>query len=89
MRELGARVRDARLARLITQSELAERVGVSRPTIAKLEAGEANTSIATFITAMSVLGFERDIDKLMKDDPIGRDIAYSFLPRPGRSGRRS
>ena len=37
--EIGARIRDARISLDLTQAELAERVGISRPTLNQLENG--------------------------------------------------
>jgi HTH-type transcriptional regulator / antitoxin HipB len=45
--QLGAIIRRARIERLLQQSDLAERIGVSRMTVSRLERGEAvSTQIA-------------------------------------------
>jgi transcriptional regulator with XRE-family HTH domain len=81
---LGERVRAARLRRRMTQAALAMRADVSLPTLRKLEQGEASTSVATLLRALQVLGLEKDIDLLAKDDEVGRrlqDIHQVGAPR--------
>lgn len=74
LRELGMRLRLARRRRRMTQSELAARVGVSPPTIRKLETGDPTTSLATLIRALKVLGLESDLDLLAANDELGRRL---------------
>jgi transcriptional regulator with XRE-family HTH domain len=44
-RRVGARVRELRADRGLTQLRLAERAGISRPSIANVEAGRQNVSL--------------------------------------------
>ena len=44
LRELGGRLKAARLRRGLTQADLAVRVDVSTPTVAKLERGDPSTT---------------------------------------------
>lgn len=52
---LGQRVREARRARGWSQSELAERSGVSRPTVARIEAG-TQVRVGTLNAVAEALG---------------------------------
>lgn len=79
---LGKRLRAARLRRKMTQPMLAERVGVSVPTIGKLEDGDPSTSLATMLRVLTVLGLAADIDLLAAQDPVGRSLQDSELKRP-------
>jgi DNA-binding XRE family transcriptional regulator len=84
---LGERLRAARLRRRMTQAALAARSDVSLPTLRKLEQGEPSSSLATLLRVLQVLGLDKDIDALAKDDEIGRrlqDINQVGAPR----GRR-
>ena len=87
IQRLGARLRAARMRRGMTQGELATRVGVSVPTIGKLEAGDPSTSFSTVWRVLAVLGLEADIDKLAQDDPLGRELQDNRLRRPGGGPR--
>lgn len=79
---LAARLRTARLRRKMTQQMLAERVGVSIPTIGKLESGDATTSVSTMIRVLQVLGLGSDLDLLAANDTLGRSLQDSHLTRP-------
>jgi len=79
---LGARLRAARLRRGMTQEALAERVGVSIPTLGKLEAGDPSTSLATVLRALTVLGLADGIDQLAAEDALGRELQDGALKRP-------
>ena len=64
---LGELLRAARLRRKLTLAMVAERVGVSLPTIRKLESGDPSSSLATVLRVLSVLGLSNDIDTLAAD----------------------
>jgi transcriptional regulator with XRE-family HTH domain len=88
-RALGERLRAARRRRRLTQAVAAARVGVSKQTLAKLEAGSPSTSLATMLRLLQVLGLAQDIDRLAADDELGRklqDMDQRGPPR-GRSAR--
>ena len=78
---LGQRLRAARLRRDLTQAMLAERVGVTVPTIAKLESGVATTSLSTMLRVLQILGFASDIDVIAAVDEQGRALQDSKLSR--------
>jgi transcriptional regulator with XRE-family HTH domain len=69
---------------------LAERVGVTVPTIAKLESGVATTSMSTMLRVLQSLGFGADIDALAAVDEQGRALQDSHLSRaaPKRAVRK-
>lgn len=78
---LSQRLRAARMRRSITQAVMAERVGVSVPTIAKLENGDPSTSLATVMRALTVLGLAGDIDLIAAQDTLGRELQDNALRR--------
>ena len=59
---LGARVRTERERLGLTQSELAERMETTQPTIARLEAGGVTPSLDTLHRAAHALGLELVVD---------------------------
>lgn len=65
----------------MTQGVLAERVGVSMPTIAKLENGDPSTSLATVMRALTALGLAGDIDLIGGQDTLGRELQDNALRR--------
>ncbi|WP_421567843.1 helix-turn-helix transcriptional regulator [Stenotrophomonas sp. PD6] len=86
---LGQRLRTARVARGMTQSNLAERVGVDRTTIGKLEAGDPSTSLSTVLRVLSTLGLDQDIDRIAATDDVGAQLAASSLRRPSPRRRKA
>jgi DNA-binding XRE family transcriptional regulator len=73
----------------MSQPMLAERVGVSTPTIVKLEDGNPTISLATMLRVLAVLGMGADIDLLAADDTLGRSLQDNELTRapPASSAR--
>lgn len=84
---LGKRLTVARTARRITQEQLAERAGISRSTLAKLEAGDASISWGTLVQVLAILGLEMDIAQLAGADRLGQELANAALPRPRSRSR--
>lgn len=78
-RELGIRLRAARLRRGISLTELAARVGVSRTTQRRLENGDLAVSLAVLVRTLTVLGLAQDLDGLAAIDEIGRRLADAAL----------
>ena len=60
--ELGARVRTERERLGLTQTEMAQRMGTSQPTVARLEAGGVTPSLDTLHRAAEALGLELVVD---------------------------
>jgi transcriptional regulator with XRE-family HTH domain len=84
--ELGERMRLARLRRKLSTVLFAERMGVSRETLRRLEAGDPNIALGTYMRALRVLGLDKDIDTVARDDVLGRKLqdvaALAAMPRP-------
>lgn len=85
---LGARLKAARLRRAMSETELAARVLVSRPTIRRLERGDLSVSAAILVRVLEVLSLEGDLDRLAEHDDLGQQIADARLPRPRRPASR-
>lgn len=87
LKALGERLRAARLRRRLTQAVVAARVGVSKQTLAKLEAGNPSTSLATTLRLLQVLGLGQDVDRLAEHDELGRKLQdlEQVAPPRGRS----
>jgi UDP-N-acetylglucosamine 1-carboxyvinyltransferase len=73
----GERIRTAREAVGITQSELARRMEVSQPVIAELEAGRKNPTLGQLAAVAEALqvGFEVDFPLLPATPRAGRVVA--------------
>lgn len=86
MQALGQRLKAARLRRELTTVLFAERVGISRDTLNRLEKGDSTIALGTYLRALRVLGLERDLDAVARDDELGRKL--QDLKLLGRNSRR-
>lgn len=83
LRKLGTDLRDARVRRRIKTEVMADRLQVSRPTLRRLERGDAGVGMGTYATALYILGL---VDRLaaladLAHDPVGQQLASDALPR--------
>jgi len=85
---LGARLKAARTRRGMSETEMAARVLVSRPTVRRLERGDLSVSAAILVRVLEVLSLEGDLDRLAEHDDLGQQIADARLPRPRRPASR-
>ena len=68
---LGTRYKDYRMSAELTQSEAAEKAGVSVPTLRKFERGLAtDISFANVINLLRVVGLIRELNGLIPEMPI-------------------
>jgi transcriptional regulator with XRE-family HTH domain len=84
---MGQRLRLARVRRRMPAAELAQRAGVSRMTIYKLEHGDLSVGLGVLVRVLGVLGLDGDIDLIARDDELGRRLQDAMMPRPRRSIR--
>jgi transcriptional regulator with XRE-family HTH domain len=82
---LGERLKAARLRRRMSETEMAARVMVSRPTLRKLEAGDLTVSFAVVARVLEVLNLDEDLDRLAESDELGHRLADARTPRPHRA----
>ncbi len=76
----GENIRLARLRRELSAQMVAERAGISRQTLSSLENGSASVSMAVWIQVLFVLGLEKDIELVGRDDELGRKLQDLKLP---------
>lgn len=62
---MGARLRAERLARNEPQARFAARLGISVPTLRRLEQGDASAQIGHWLAALEVLGRLPDAEALL------------------------
>lgn len=81
--EVGARIRVMRLARGLTQAELAERSDISRLTLMSIEAGALSSrfaDVARLLWALDDLSLQAALATAAQD-PAFQEAARSHLPR--------
>ncbi len=86
--ELGARVRRERLRQNMTQHTLAERAGVSRVTVARMEAKGEAALLTNFLSVLAALRRTGDLEGVLAP-PIAETIDQFVNTQPTRQrGRR-
>ena len=88
LRDLGENIRLARLRRKLSTKQVAERAGISRPTLYDIERGKPNVSIGNYTQVLSVLGLEGDLLNVAKDDVLGRKLQDAKLTVRERAPKR-
>ncbi|AEI81539.1 transcriptional regulator (plasmid) [Cupriavidus necator N-1] len=78
--QLGDRIKRLRKAQNFSTVEMAKRVGISRTTLASVEAGDPAPTMGTYLRVMSVLGVAGDLALLASD---------TFQPPPANSAAAS
>jgi transcriptional regulator with XRE-family HTH domain len=87
--KLGARLKAERLKRNEPQALFAARIGVSVPTLRKMESGDPTVQIGYWATALGILDRSGDLDSILA---VSEDLfaKYEAINKPSRiraSGR--
>lgn len=83
LRALGESLKNARLTRNLKMVTVAERAGVSRETLSKIQAGDPGVSMGNYAAVIFALGLGTDWMKFadMANDPAGRALYEERLPK--------
>lgn len=86
--KLGENIRLARLRRDLSAEQVAERAGIGRSTLTRLEQGNEGVSINIYIKVLTVLGLDGDIAKVAEDDIVGRRLQDAKLVTRSRASKK-
>ena len=83
LKKLGGDIADARKRRRISTATMAERARISRPTLVRLERGDANVSVGICATVLFILGMQDRLAELAdaSHDGTGLDLETESLPK--------
>lgn len=88
--ELGKRLRLARKRRKLSSAVVAQRAGISRGTLYKVEAGDPGATLGSYVRVLAVLGLEGDLQQIAADDRVGRKLQDLALePTPAAVRRKA
>lgn len=89
LRELGDNIRTARLRRGFSMALVAERAGMSRPTLRAVERGEPGVTLGSYANALHGLGLHEDLALVAADDELGRKLQDAKLVTRRRAPKRA
>ena len=83
VKKLGLDIKDARLRRGLPASIIAERAGISKPTMVKVEKGDHGVSIGIYASVLQALGLLDGLSDIAdpKNDPTGSATSLERLPK--------
>jgi len=79
LNDLGENIKLARLRRKLNTTQVAERAGISRSNLWKIEKGTPTVAMGAYFQVLFVLGLEKDFLKLGADDQLGRKLQDAGL----------
>ena len=88
LRDMGENIRLARLRRDLSSEQVAERAGISRNTLIKIEKGDEGVAIGMYFRVLIVLGLQDDLSLIARDDVLGRKLQDIGLTTPRRATKR-
>ena len=87
--DLGERLRLARKRRKLSNAAVAQRAGISRTTLYKVEAGNPSATLGSYVRVLAALGLEGDLNQLAADDRVGRKLQDLALESSQAQKRRT
>ena len=85
--ELGDRVRKVRKGKGLSQTELAERAGLSRPTVSTFERGN-DVSVDSFLSILRALDLLEALSLVVPEPGVSPIAALTGNTQPGRPARK-
>lgn len=67
---------------------VAQRAGIARATLHRVEMGDAGVSLGNYARVLQVLRLEEDLQRLALDDTLGRKLQDAAIRSRARAPRR-
>lgn len=89
LKTMGEQIKLARLRRNLTTELVAERAGITRSTLWKVESGNPGVAMGIYAAVLHALNdMDRDLLNVAKDDVLGRQLQDLNLITRKRATRR-
>ena len=89
LKELGNNIKLARLRRKLSAQQVSIRANIARMTLYAIERGSSTVSIGAYVQVLFILGLEKDLLNVGKDDELGRKLQDSELIVKERAPKRN
>lgn len=89
LKELGNNIKLARLRRKLSAEQVSVRANIARMTLYAIERGSSTVSIGAYTQVLFVLGLEKDLLNVAKDDELGRKLQDLELTVKERAPKRT
>lgn len=86
---LGENIRKARRRRAYSAETVAQRAGVARKTLTRVEQGDPAVALGIYARVLQALGLADDLEAVARDDALGRKLQDLNMDTGSRSARRS
>lgn len=85
LKTMGEQIKMARLRRKLSATLVAERAGISRSTLWKVENGNPSVAVGIYAAVLHALNnMDKDLLKIAGDDELGRKLQDVELLRRGK-----
>ena len=85
LKTMGEQIKMARLRRRLSATLVAERAGISRSTLWKVENGNPSVAVGIYAAVLHALNnMDKDLLKIAGDDELGRKLQDIELLRKGK-----
>src|ERR1700732_943867 len=86
---LGENLRKARLRRAFSAETVAERAGITRKTLHRVEQGDPAVALGIYARVLQALRLENDLASIAADDALGRKLQDASLEPKRRAPKQS
>ncbi len=88
LEQFGENLKLARLRRRYAAETVAQRAGIARATLYRVERGDPSVSLGNYARVMQVLRLEEDLKQIGLDDELGRKLQDAALGTRARAPKR-
>lgn len=86
---IGENIRKARLRRAYSLETVAQRAGITRKTLYRVERGDPAVAVGIFARVLQALRLENDLGAIGADDELGRKLQDAGLKPRRRAPKQS
>jgi transcriptional regulator with XRE-family HTH domain len=86
---VGNNIRKARLRRSFSAETVAERAGIARKTLYRVERGDPAVALGIYARVLQTLRLESDLGSIAADDALGRKLQDANLEPKSRAPKKS